>query len=847
MTPGPPLHNLTILVPDGSTQHGNDHILCLPISAHYWPSVAAVILFFLANYFAHAATVKSSPGDGNLVQCCNAFLALLFPMSGLLRSLNAIVRNLEPAENELDKALKAGALCMVVRERHWRPRMSQEIQVGVIDHCTSADAIADTTTESITNSAADSTGNQSANATGDDYDISSTTGNRADGANIIHANLVTYLPSYARERSTRWVHFDSVWARARVDLRITRVHGTFELPDGYGFAIVPRTTCLISQVAASSLKDKQLTTDVSATYSALKAVASILQVIAAFTTLLSHRSDLLRRWGYASYHLTVIPYLFMTFVNLISNLMTPDYPCLYMVRTETMTEAERYGGRFEGEVAQTITLTRTSQLHLQDNPMWEGLTVQRINEVLHNDFSVLNLSLGAGFALPVVAVNFWIPKFLLRRMLPRSLVEEVAVRTSAKNARPVNLEVFQLSDEVTGNMIDSPGPDPSEQPSTSNHVGAHAPDVERQSRGNASPDHHNDSADILARTSNETFRLLIPHAPKSTIGEGFLYTIRSALKSTTPAYDPSECIYAEMMKTTKENNIRFKSKSKPSRWHRFQMLYTLSVLQLLVPMGSDDDEVVAPTTRRATVYYPSCGRFLRSDDLERNQPTTKVKNVIRRKTSRRESERDAPPTPQPATPDAQDTGDAIPLDVMPSTHGSGGNATAPSQTDPEPVVPQQPEVIIATGRFATGVGPRMLFYLSTKTQTRVHTRWAVVVEVSVGICIIGLFVGLVGGLSKFKPGQSSAIERGVMMAWLASGLYGFCLPLLSTWELLRALFFFPLRLLIMEYSGGLLQRKYGIMAFVLASFPLGIFIPPIWGFVLVGRMLVEWGGCIHLF
>lgn len=62
----------------------------------------------------------------------------------------------------------------------------------------------------------------------------------------IKANMITYLPSYAREHSSTWIHFDSVWARSRVNLRLTRVHGTYDLPEGYEFAIVPRNTFLIS-------------------------------------------------------------------------------------------------------------------------------------------------------------------------------------------------------------------------------------------------------------------------------------------------------------------------------------------------------------------------------------------------------------------------------------------------------------------------------------------------------------------------------------------------------------------------------------------------------------------------
>ncbi|KAF7890479.1 hypothetical protein EAF00_008794 [Botryotinia globosa] len=113
--PDRPLTNITI---NSTTQHGNGHILCLPITRDYWSSVAAVIIFFATNYLAHAATVKSRPGDDSLLQGRNALLALFFPMSGPRRALNAIFRLPILARNELEKACRAGALCMVVGAPH---------------------------------------------------------------------------------------------------------------------------------------------------------------------------------------------------------------------------------------------------------------------------------------------------------------------------------------------------------------------------------------------------------------------------------------------------------------------------------------------------------------------------------------------------------------------------------------------------------------------------------------------------------------------------------------------------------------------------------------------------------
>ncbi|TIA80710.1 hypothetical protein D6C76_03061 [Aureobasidium pullulans] len=330
------LINITILVPNGTTQHGNERLLCLPITSGYWPSISSVIIFFAANYLAHAATVKSSPGDATLVQACNAFLALMFPMSGLLRALNAMFRYSRSAKTALEKACNAGALCMVVRDRHWQPERPSDVRVRVVHRF-----------------------------------------EEVHDEPHIYADWTTYLPSYAREKPSSWVHFDSVWAQSYVNPRLKRIHGTFALPEGYTFAIVPRDTFLLAKGAPNRRGDNCSVSDISASTSSLKAVASMVQIIAAFTTLLSHRSDLTGRWGYASYHLTVIPYLFMTLVNLVSNLIIADYPCLYMVRTDTMAEAERAGGIFEAEVAQTVTLT-DEDVDLNEDAPYGGITIEKI-------------------------------------------------------------------------------------------------------------------------------------------------------------------------------------------------------------------------------------------------------------------------------------------------------------------------------------------------------------------------------------------------------------------------------------------------------------------------------------
>jgi len=94
--------NITITVPDGTTNHGDPHVLCTPTA---WTDIAS---FFLANFVAHAATVKSKPGEPILPTIIALLAALLFPTSGVLRRFAAIWQSAIFGRNSLEKAARSG-------------------------------------------------------------------------------------------------------------------------------------------------------------------------------------------------------------------------------------------------------------------------------------------------------------------------------------------------------------------------------------------------------------------------------------------------------------------------------------------------------------------------------------------------------------------------------------------------------------------------------------------------------------------------------------------------------------------------------------------------------------------
>ena len=123
-TAPPPTEGLTITVPKGTRLQGSDlQIVCTPSK---WTDVAT---FLLANYVAHAATLKSLPGESTLSVLRNFVCSLLFPISGVRRGVSAIYQRAIFAKTPLEAAAKAGALCIVVRTLEWKPEHGDVVRI----------------------------------------------------------------------------------------------------------------------------------------------------------------------------------------------------------------------------------------------------------------------------------------------------------------------------------------------------------------------------------------------------------------------------------------------------------------------------------------------------------------------------------------------------------------------------------------------------------------------------------------------------------------------------------------------------------------------------------------------
>ena len=396
--PFPHPENITVSVPQNSTNHGNSQLVCTPSK---WTDV---VEFFILYFVMPAATVKSLPGQsifGGLSAMC---AALLFPTASVTTGIDAVFRCAALQSSPLLKAHKAGALFEVVRADDWEPQHGDYVRglrdipsrlgdflskqkiresnddlqgfVGGLkryfSHWKSAVSFLPRTSRAanprqqslplraITCPKEDAANDQQASdrlkGKGREVDCVENQEHTAESlppstARTTHARLVPHRPIRSLSVSTsRWtidrrrkdlrfkLHDGSLLATGRL------VHGVCRLPPGFELSIVdPNSTVL-------ELKDDHQI-QLGSSYNLFKGLAAIAHLVWASILLYKMRGDQFRRYRLSAFAVTVIPFFFMSLVNLMGSILTPDYPVLYMVKTEIMIEAERREGAcFEGVV-----------------------------------------------------------------------------------------------------------------------------------------------------------------------------------------------------------------------------------------------------------------------------------------------------------------------------------------------------------------------------------------------------------------------------------------------------------------------------------------------------------------
>lgn len=78
-----------------------------------------VVVFFIVNIIAHAATVPSIPGSSTTEIILAALESILLPFCGVGRAVRIIYKSPVFAGSPLQSAAWAEAICVVGRTRHW--------------------------------------------------------------------------------------------------------------------------------------------------------------------------------------------------------------------------------------------------------------------------------------------------------------------------------------------------------------------------------------------------------------------------------------------------------------------------------------------------------------------------------------------------------------------------------------------------------------------------------------------------------------------------------------------------------------------------------------------------------
>ena len=400
-----PTEVISIEVPKGTRLQGsNPQVLCTPSK---WTDVAT---FLLANYVAHAATLKSLPGESILSALKNIVLSLIFPISGVKRGLNAIFQFAIFAKTPLEVAAKANALCMVIRAPDWKPERGDVVEMTELrkpswtpweredgnSHTRAKRFVAGVMRIIMKLSHFFSRVNTLMRLERpEDEEISNVPVYMVQPDKISPVGMsevLSFQPS-----SSSW------------DLSCRTVHGVCQLPPGYTLCTIPPGSQIVeldrdqqgsedqldkdqpggrerrgnkdksynredkaiaaslylqlkSKVSSerasrqSSLHDiRPSITQLSSNKNFAKGLIAIFQTFYASFTLYQARGDQIQRYGYAAFGLTVVPYLIMSIVNLASNVLTPDYSVMYLVGSDAMEEAKkRANSKFEGVVGRIL-------------------------------------------------------------------------------------------------------------------------------------------------------------------------------------------------------------------------------------------------------------------------------------------------------------------------------------------------------------------------------------------------------------------------------------------------------------------------------------------------------------
>lgn len=322
-------------------------VLCEPTN---WYDIC---WFIFANYILHALSVRSLPGENSYSSFVIKVGSLLIPFAGLRRGLCIITRASAAADNDLQAAARARALCMVIRKPDWRPCAGDFIEGCELD-----------VHEDVADSLTVNTGSENCNADSRKADASGNSNEKADvrhgkglkiqikdpytdplrhGPMELIIKLLIETPCFRR-----WSPSANI-----VDHESVKIHGRCELAEGYALSYVPgdmRVEARIPPSSGNSTTQSSTQARLACVHDFPRILFSLTQTISGAYALYKARGSQIERYGFAAFGLTVIPYIVISIINFIGSLLSSEYATIFLVHSSIMDEMIARGGFSDGTV-----------------------------------------------------------------------------------------------------------------------------------------------------------------------------------------------------------------------------------------------------------------------------------------------------------------------------------------------------------------------------------------------------------------------------------------------------------------------------------------------------------------
>lgn len=298
-----------------------------------------IFSFFLTNYVARIATIKKTSGSQGKRGYINALMSLFVPFLGISVAANTIARGSRFfGSDDVDRALLAEALCVIVREGDWQPMHGE-----IIRGC----KIIDGDRRELRKKRRRQRRNQRrakemerVQVRGsekrlhrfgreDDHAYSAPPSEGEDDDNSDMED------DFSKNAATLVVEAPYVTILDREDYKI---QGHMTLPPNYALALLPPGTELMALAVSNAVKSEIV---ISNSYGVVKAFTGMVQIVSSLYTLYTAYGQQIERYGYAAFGFTVLPYTIMSILNVCANLVEASYDCLFLVRSDVMVRPLR--------------------------------------------------------------------------------------------------------------------------------------------------------------------------------------------------------------------------------------------------------------------------------------------------------------------------------------------------------------------------------------------------------------------------------------------------------------------------------------------------------------------------